>query len=350
MSIPTRPLALFVLAATPVANAAAAVAVVPPALGLPSFDCNAAAAGATINWSDGLSITPMLGFGATPDSALNFLPLPCSDGTIGDSLDHKRKGDGNLDYLKIEMKEVFISSLVPGGSDGTDFGYKEQFEQVLADDGQLKFRSFWDVTLNFHKTDDAGKILPGDYKEFIGIEIDSPLKFVNDALPEIREWHAPFRSVEPERDDKPVCSSANSGTRHPGAPGHRPAGDRRSEASPLRLVSSAQVDARPDRRRIERRRIRQAPGLPCPLRPNTTRSATPGNSIRSRRPIGWRRSQLCTASFRNRSIRVGFWNWGAAMAATSFRSPTVFRRARLSAWTCHARRSSTATASSPRSS
>ena len=181
MSIPTRPLALFVLAATPVANAGAAVAVVPPALGLPSFDCNAAAAGATINWSDGLSITPMLGFGATPDSALNFLPLPCSDGTIGDSLDHKRKGDGNLDYLKIEMKEVFISSLVPGGSDGTDFGYKEQFEQVLADDGQLKFRSFWDVTLNFHKTDDAGKILPGDYKEFIGIEIDSSLKFVNDA-------------------------------------------------------------------------------------------------------------------------------------------------------------------------
>jgi hypothetical protein len=181
MVVPFRPFAALAFVATP---ALASVNTL-PAVQLPTFNCNAAAAGGTINYSDGLAFTPELGFGGSiNDPNINYLKMSCDAGgyKFSDSLDIARKGDKQMEYLKIKLDEVFVTSLKLDTEHPFDIKVGQDLKLFVDRETQHKvFSSFWDVTMLFFKYDDAGLKLDGEYKEFIGFEIDSALKFVDDA-------------------------------------------------------------------------------------------------------------------------------------------------------------------------
>jgi hypothetical protein len=180
MVVRVRPFAVLALAATPVAAAYAAEIPPPSALGLPSFNCDAAAAGGTIDWGDGISLSPQLGFGATAgDPNTNFLPMSCSNNSFGDSLDKTRQGDKSMQYLVIELKDAAISSFLKL-DDQNPFDIKYGAEIKLDNEQNKFYSSIWDVTMLFDKYNSDGTLI-GQLKEFIGFEIDSSLKFVTDA-------------------------------------------------------------------------------------------------------------------------------------------------------------------------
>jgi hypothetical protein len=151
-----------------------------PAVQYPSFNCNSAAAGGNVEWGNGsLILSPQLTFSNSDGSSANTLPMSCSDNKFSDSLDKYRQGDESLNYLKISMDQVFLDSSLKIDSENP-FDIKYSTELKLDDQEQKLFSSFWDVTVLFHKYNVDGAII-GDYKEFIGFEIDSGLKFVDDA-------------------------------------------------------------------------------------------------------------------------------------------------------------------------
>ncbi len=197
MVVRVRSFAVLAIAAAPVAAAHAAE--IPPtsSIGLPSFDCNAAAAGGTIQWADGISMSPQLGFGDASDgSTSNYQPMSCSGNNFGDSLDKMRSGDKSLKYLEIKLEDVVItSSLKLDDQNPFDLKYGNELK---FDDAQNKvYSSFWDVTLTYFKYDDAGLKLDGEYKEFIGFEIDSALKFVDDASLKLEDGMIVFDPTNP---------------------------------------------------------------------------------------------------------------------------------------------------------
>jgi hypothetical protein len=198
MVLPLRPFAALAFAAAPVT---AFASFVPPATGLPTFACNAAAAGGTINYADGLSFTPELGFGASMnDPAFNYLKLTC-DGSVlkfSDSLDKFRPGDQSLDYLKIKLDDEVMSRTLKL-DDSNPFDVKLGQDLKVFGDGEIQnkeYRTFWDVTLNYFKYDGDVK-LAGEYKEFIGFEIDSANKFVDDASLKIENGLIVFDPTNP---------------------------------------------------------------------------------------------------------------------------------------------------------
>lgn len=96
------------------------------------------------------------------DAASHALMLACAAGThIKEAtLSLRRAGDKPLDYLKIKLEDVLVSSVQDGASNGTEipteqvslnfskvyFGYTKQKSDGSADGAPLEFK--WDVKVN----------------------------------------------------------------------------------------------------------------------------------------------------------------------------------------------------------
>ena len=169
MVLRARPLAALALAAAP---AAAAHAAIVPSVGTPSFNCNAAAAGGnggTINWGDGVAVMPFLAsniflkIGGIP-------PLNCTDGSFSQTFGT----DGTFE-LKFEDKTSAVNGYFLKINDQNPFDLKIDYELK----GELKF-TLWNITLDYMKYSADGSVMPGDYKEFLGIAVDSSQKYVTD--------------------------------------------------------------------------------------------------------------------------------------------------------------------------
>jgi hypothetical protein len=100
----TESLALAALAAAPVAAVAAVVVPPTPGYETPSFSCDAASSGGSINWGDGLSMMPEIG--SDPLSCKNGAfeeTIKLTDGTLTLNLNElKSAADGTLYDLKID--------------------------------------------------------------------------------------------------------------------------------------------------------------------------------------------------------------------------------------------------------
>ena len=152
MVVRARSVIALAIAAAPLAGAHAATIGTPA--GTPSFNCNAAAAGGTIDWGDGTtSLVPLLGLGSDAGS-LKFMPLDCSNKSFSESL-------GTNPYFQVAMGDGSVKI--------NSFDYKIQ--DKTSDDG---FKvTLWDIMLKF----DAPGVA---FNDFIGIKITSDTGFVND--------------------------------------------------------------------------------------------------------------------------------------------------------------------------
>ena len=173
MASPLKPLALFALAATP-ATATQAAAVPATRLTLPIFDCTSAEAGdgGTIRWGDAVTTTPFVSVDGAGD-----LRLECFEGPVGDVF--RKSGEGQKDFLKVTMKEVFIGGLT------AELSHK--FRPTTGLIGELSvFRSLWDFSFKFYEVKliepDSADADPAEElvlvaQHFIGIEATSMWKW-----------------------------------------------------------------------------------------------------------------------------------------------------------------------------
>jgi hypothetical protein len=146
----TESLTLAALAAAPVA-AVAAVAV-PPVQGYetPSFSCDAASGGGSINWGDGLSVTPEIGSD----------PLSCANGAFDETI---KLTNGTLTLNLNELKSAGETT------------YDLKIDGVKGESQDDKFRNDWDVSL---ESSDSYTKEGFKTSDFVGIKIDSSAEFL----------------------------------------------------------------------------------------------------------------------------------------------------------------------------
>jgi hypothetical protein len=201
MVVRARSFAAIAIATLPFAGAQSALASsVPPAAGTPSFNCNAAAAGGSIDWGNKTSLTPYLGLGSS-SSELKYDLLGCSDNKFSSAL-------GDAAYFQIKFWDATSQFKY---DDRNPFEVK--FEDKTNSDG-YKF-SLWDVTLNFLKYDDAGNV--SEYKEFIGIQVSSQLKFVDDGALKITDGVLYFDPTNPGGNAEVSFYATPQATPEPGS-------------------------------------------------------------------------------------------------------------------------------------
>lgn len=113
----------------------------------PTFGCldsNNPAAGGVVSWPYATVTEPVLkfDFDVDPDISSN---LDCSGGVFSEAVVGRKSGEGQKDFLKVTMKEVFLSSgFAPANKDHIKLG----FTQVLgeSEDGAPTYDAFWDIT------------------------------------------------------------------------------------------------------------------------------------------------------------------------------------------------------------
>lgn len=144
----TESLALAALAAAPVA-----AVVVPPTPGYetPSFSCDAASGGGSINWGDGLSVTPQIGSD----------PLSCANGAFEEK--DKVTETLTLNFAHVQVTYASAGTTYDLKIDGLD---GESLDSTLKD-------SYFDVYL-----ESSNSLTKADFKttDFVGIKIDSSEK------------------------------------------------------------------------------------------------------------------------------------------------------------------------------
>ena len=168
-----RPLALAALAAGQAGTAHAAVALTPTVS--PGFSCASStepAAGGSVSWQ-GVSLvdTPTIGYLSNLGAYSGESAIDCAGNKLSEALARK-SGEGQKDFLKVTMKEVFVSSLQPGTGD-TDFKWRAT--QVLGTlGGKDVYETYFEVLRQFEPvTGGAGTV-----NTFLGFKFVTSHKFV----------------------------------------------------------------------------------------------------------------------------------------------------------------------------
>jgi hypothetical protein len=145
------------------------------ALTSPSFNCLNSldpAAGGTVSWPNALVTEPLLTFDFfdATDSSSN---LDCSGGTFSEVVVARKSGEGQKDFLKVTMKEVFVTGLEPANDNHIKLG----FTQVLGElkDGVQTFDAYWDITGDYVLSNFDGGFTPSTH--FLGIKLRTTQKF-----------------------------------------------------------------------------------------------------------------------------------------------------------------------------
>lgn len=140
MSKPLPPLALAALAAVPLSPALAALAITTPT---PSFTCQSETdhkLGGTVSWFGG-------GVYAQPIFALGdeVSPLDCAGGTFSEVA--RKSGEGQKDFLKLTMKEVFVSVLPPADDTKKWSEVRNLLGEVVGD--KQYYETYWNIFEDF---------------------------------------------------------------------------------------------------------------------------------------------------------------------------------------------------------
>lgn len=139
-------LTLAALAAAPVAAVAAVVAPPTPGYETPSFSCDAASGGGSINWGDGLSVMPEIGSD----------PLSCANGAFEETI-----------KLTNDTLTLNLNELKSGAGDTT---YDLKIEGIKGESQDEKFKDSWDVYL---EPSNSSKGVVGPTPDFVGVKLDS---------------------------------------------------------------------------------------------------------------------------------------------------------------------------------
>jgi len=155
-------LAFAALAAAPVAAVAA------PAVQTPSFSCDAASGGGSINWGDGNALVPVVGISQSAVSLQYFLaPLSCADGNFEETV---KLADG---------------ALIIGFTDKA--GTAEEFKILSTE----YVSSGGDKYSYFNTVLEPSKISPSTEPDFLGIKLDSSDSFLNLSAPSVGTGSGP---------------------------------------------------------------------------------------------------------------------------------------------------------------
>lgn len=167
-----RPLALAALAAGQAGTAHAAAAIT-PTLG-PGFTCNSAtepAAGGTVTWQ-GVSIvdSPTIGYLGKLGEYNGESKIDCAGNKLSEAVARK-SGEGQKDFIKVTMKEVYVTSLRPG-TDDTDFKWRAT--QVLGSlGGDAVYETYFEVLRQFEPATGGA----GSLDTFLGFKFVTSQKF-----------------------------------------------------------------------------------------------------------------------------------------------------------------------------
>jgi len=144
------------------------------ALTSPSFSCEGVdpAAGGTISWPYATVKEPLLAFDFFDATGISS-KLDCSGGTFSEAVVARKSGEGQKDFLKITMKEVFVSGFAPANDNHIKLG----FTQVLGElkDGVQTFDAYWDITGDYLLSNFDGGFTPSTH--FLGIKLQTTQKF-----------------------------------------------------------------------------------------------------------------------------------------------------------------------------
>jgi len=149
----TESLALAALAAAPVAAVAAVVVPPTPSYEAPSFSCDAASSGGSINWGDGLSVMPEIGTD----------PLSCANGAFEETIKLTN------DTLTLNLNELKSTA---GATIYDDFLKIDGLKGESLDDKHK------DLYLDTY-LESSNSYTKSDFKisDFVGIKIDSTEEF-----------------------------------------------------------------------------------------------------------------------------------------------------------------------------
>lgn len=192
-----RPLALAALAAGQAGTAHAAAAIT-PTLG-PGFACASSSdpsAGGSVSWQ-GVSLvdTPTIGYLSRDNVYSGESAIDCAGNKLSEALARK-SGEGQKDFFKVTMKEVFISSLVPG-TDESDFKWRTT--QVLGSlDGQAVYETYFELLRQFDPA--AGGA--GTVNTFLGFKITTRNAFVG-----LDKFAFEYKLIDP-----PILTAVTNGT------------------------------------------------------------------------------------------------------------------------------------------
>lgn len=198
MVVRARSVALLAIAASPLAAHGAVNAFInlDPT---PSFNCYNTAAGGTVNWANGISLGPTLNLSnfTDPNVQPTSGPLDCSNNSFA----HSFSNDSAYDMFSLKFEDKSTPSTdftLKLDSFSVDSGFVEQqFVKLDVGGAASVFQSLWDVTLDYLKYDSTGNVV-GEYKNFVGIYVDSSLKFVDDASVKIDNGELLFDPTIPD--------------------------------------------------------------------------------------------------------------------------------------------------------
>ena len=146
------------------------------ALTSPSFSCLSSSdptVGGTVSWPNAkVEDPPLLTFDFF-DIADISSKLDCSGGTFSETVVARKSGEGQKDFLKVTMKEVFVSGFAPANDNHIKLG----FTQVLGElkDGVQTFDAYWDITGDYVLSNFDGGFTPSTH--FLGIKLRTTQKF-----------------------------------------------------------------------------------------------------------------------------------------------------------------------------
>lgn len=145
------------------------------ALTSPSFSCLESLnpdAGGTISWPYATVKEPLLTFDFFDATDISS-KLDCSGGTFSEAVVARKSGEGQKDFLKVTMKEVFVLGLEPTNDNHIKLG----FTQVLGElkDGVQTFDAYWDITGDYLLSDFEGGFTPSTH--FLGVKLRTTQKF-----------------------------------------------------------------------------------------------------------------------------------------------------------------------------
>lgn len=144
----------------------------------PSFSCADAAdatAGGTVSWPSGSAVAPTLSFDFDDNSAGPDITskLDCSGGVFSETVVARKSGEGQKDFLKVTLKEVFVAGYAPASTNHIKLGVTQVLGALL--NGVQTYDTYWDITGDYLLSNFDGGYSP--LTNFLGIKLQTTHKF-----------------------------------------------------------------------------------------------------------------------------------------------------------------------------
>jgi len=141
----------------------------------PSFNCvNSAdpSAGGTVSWPFTSVLTPTLTLAFPGDGTVSS-PLDCSGGAFSETVLARKSGEGQKDFLRLTMSQVFVSGFAPVNDNHLKIGFTQVLGGIVG--GVQTHDAFWEITGDYLLSNFDGGFTP--FTNFIGIQLHTTQKF-----------------------------------------------------------------------------------------------------------------------------------------------------------------------------